>query len=191
MTDDDAELVDPKIFYDLSDHPVHQKCLAEMAAIHSAIEYQLCHVLAWLLHCFPPHAAAAYFQLVNYKARLDMIRGLSHWAHDEEERTKVAAIIDTATEAAKVRNKYVHGLWRRKGNAAYLALNLDRHYPHGTMQKVSETIIVTEARKVRTSLAMISALMEELTLKRPLRVDPQAIKPSYLSKFRRQSKRPN
>jgi len=93
--EDDEDEFSPlaKTFDFLGSHGQHAICVARIAAMFSALEYQLCQLFAWMLQCYPQHAAAAYWQL-QPRARLEMLTGLITYLHSEEERIAVGAILD-------------------------------------------------------------------------------------------------
>jgi hypothetical protein len=164
-------------------HTQHAVAVAKIAAIFSTIEFELCQLFSWMLQCYPIHAAAAYYQLQNSKARIDMIRGLIPHLHDADERSVVSDIITLASECARIRNLYCHALWQRKDDKIYLTENLDSRYPHGTRRLVSLRDILLDTETVQGNLSRIESMFVTLTEKRALVLAPEALKPSYAPKF--------
>jgi hypothetical protein len=178
-----SEADDDGKFSYLATHTTHAINIAKIAALFTTLEVQLCNVFAWMLQCYPPHAAGAYWQLQNNKARLDMLKGLIPYLHSEPEREAIKIIIQKAQESAVIRNRYCHALWQRKNDKLYITENLDTHYPHGTKRLVTTTEILSQADTVQQNLAEVGRIFVGLTKARPLTLAPGALKPSFPPKF--------
>jgi hypothetical protein len=177
-------------FDNLGAHLTHASMVAKIAALFAIIEFQLCQVFAWMLQCYPMHAAASYYRLQNNKARIDMLKGLLTYLHSDDERVVVQTIIDGAQEAARIRNIYCHALWKSEGDKLYLIENLETRYPHGTKRLISVATIISEAAQVEKHQREIATAFGALTQKRGLVLAPEAVKPTYARKFLSQSSRP-
>lgn len=170
-------------------HTQHAIAIGQIFAAATALEFQLCSLFAWMLHCPPLHAAAAFYALQTNKARTDMLRELLPHLHSEGERNEVVGILEKATTSFATRNKYSHALWQRSGERLYMTQNLETRYPHGTKQLVKLGTILSELSVVKSSVSDISEAIMRLTSARALTISREAMKPSYLPKFLAQASR--
>lgn len=167
----------------LGAHTQHAIAIGQMLAAATALEFQLCNLFAWMLHCPPLHAAAAFYALQTNKARTDMLRELLPHLHSEGERSAVIEILEKARASFAIRNKYSHALWQRAGERLYITDNLETHYPHGTKRVVKLETILSEVLEVKTCVSDVSESIMRLTSARALTISREAMKPSFVPKF--------
>lgn len=104
--------------YDLSDHPKFAKTVGELFAVWTVIEYRLSHLYSLLLRSPPWIASAAYFAVVNNRARLDMLRAIiARMQPTNPDRKPLLELIEAIKDAPAARHGYAHKPWLRyQGN---------------------------------------------------------------------------
>jgi hypothetical protein len=164
-------------------HPLHAQCVGRIAAIFSAVEVIMCQMFCWAIHCAPHHGAAAFYKLVNNKARRDMVMSLGGVLHTDEERNAFRSLVEKIDQCATIRNRYCHALWQTTNGKLYRTEGLEIRYPLGTKIPVSVEMITDEMNTCVRLLDEIRVGLISLTHNRPLVVSKDAIKPSFAQKF--------
>ena len=155
--------------YDLSKHPEHARVLGEIAGTWALVEHQLCMSLSAILRAPPWRTQAAYYAIINNKARIDMIKAASkEMIGLAEFGTRFSELLDRASKAADHRNKYIHKLWTTEGGDFYAAEGIGQKFPWGEKRKVQVKELeacVTEICQVADDLGVF---MRDYTTKHPV-----------------------
>jgi len=155
--------------YNLGLHTNYATSLGWVIASWNMIEYYLFGLFTVILHSPPQRAQAAFYSLVNNKARIDMMRAVSaDPTIPEKYRTRIQSALDNANEAARARNKYAHYLWTTDGNEIWATELLDTPVFDGQKQKIQWKEMIDAIEKIKASGEEINQLLQDWTQEHPI-----------------------
>lgn len=180
------------VLYDLSAHPDYARTVGEIAATWTLVEHALFGVFSVLSRAVPQRAQAAYYALVNNKARIDMLRAI---AKDKTlmkpARDMVAMLLEQASIGASMRNAYVHKPWLIKDGNVYIAEQMALVYPHGARRRVHLQELIDARDHITLVLKEANAFAEWYSTHFPLMIEAHDVHPTLRKKQQRQRRRPS
>lgn len=134
----------------LDEFPEFAVLVGRIAATSAGTEHYLCVIAGFLLRSPPWHAHAAFYAIANNKARIDMVRALaSHMLGAIEFFERLNNLLDEASKLARIRNTYIHALWRSSSDKKKIFLVENVASPSGSTHR-RVTIAELEAVLIRT-----------------------------------------
>ena len=154
---------------DLADEPDYTQLIGRISASWSLVEHQVCILFSALLRGPPQRSHAAYYAIVSFHARITMLRSiLKDETITKKDREKIAAILDTVSNASNKRNKYVHALWLKRDDKIYIAEGLPTNFMQTKKRRVHKKELSEAADEIRLIAHETGEFLIDFTITDPL-----------------------
>jgi len=169
MADKEYALKVPHM-YDLRDHPEHARALGALVSNWSAIEYDLCVIMAMVMRGPVWRTQTAYYAIVNNNTRLDIIRDLASGMPGEAEfKARLVQLTETTRALSLKRNGLVHKPWIKHKDHPYILDSL-WDFPFGKKRKVNAQEIADVINEMIVLREKLTGFMTEYGLKHPVKL---------------------
>jgi hypothetical protein len=150
----------------LEQSPKHAEALGLLLGHWAVLEHMLTGLMQHLLNIEPKKADIVYREIVNFQAKLKLIRRLNyHFTKDEILKDQIDKLLDKADDLNNERNSYIHASWAGDGTNLFRYMNiLEGNYKklHKPSLEIAHTDIMNIVERISELSASCGTLLSQL-----------------------------